>query len=48
MEDKKQYKTPTLVVYGKLKDLTAGGTGTLNEGEPGSGSGGKALDIPKP
>ena len=29
------YKKPTLAVYGKLKDLTTGGSGTANEGSSG-------------
>jgi hypothetical protein len=28
---KKRYTTPTLKVYGKLKDLTTGGTGSRPE-----------------
>ena len=29
---KKSYTPPALIVYGKLTELTAGGTGTENEG----------------
>ena len=32
-ETKKTYRQPTLNVYGKLKDLTAGGSGKSNEGK---------------
>ena len=31
----KTYKKPTLTVYGKLKDLTTGGSGNANEGSSG-------------
>jgi len=30
--ERKPYKKPALTTYGQLKDLTAGGTGTANEG----------------
>ena len=33
---KKDYTTPTLKVYGKLKDLTAGGSGNAFEGNNGT------------
>lgn len=29
---KKSYQIPRLTVYGQLKDLTTGGSGTANEG----------------
>jgi hypothetical protein len=31
---KKVYTPPTLIVYGKLTELTAGGSGTKNENFP--------------
>jgi hypothetical protein len=34
-EVKKAYTPPTLTVYGKLTELTAGGTATRNENQPG-------------
>ena len=34
---KKIYTPPTLTVYGKLTELTAGGTGTEGENKPGQG-----------
>jgi len=33
--ERKTYKKPTLVTYGQLKDLTAGGSGSANEGSSG-------------
>ena len=33
-EQKRPYKTPALVTYGKLKDLTTGGSGALKENQP--------------
>ena len=33
---KKDYTTPTLKVYGKLKDLTVGGSGKAFEGNQGT------------
>ena len=33
-QSKKPYKTPGLVTYGKLKDLTTGGSGALVENKP--------------
>jgi hypothetical protein len=32
---KKPYKTPSIEAYGRLRDLTAGGSGTANEGSQG-------------
>ena len=32
---KTTYETPTLTTYGKLKDLTTGGTGNASEGSSG-------------
>jgi hypothetical protein len=32
---RKIYKKPTLTTYGRLKDLTTGGSGTANEGSSG-------------
>jgi len=32
---KKSYKKPDLETYGKLKDLTTGGSGNANEGSNG-------------
>jgi hypothetical protein len=34
--EKKEYTSPTLTVYGKLTELTAGGTGNKWEGHPSS------------
>ena len=35
LRERKTYKKPTLMTYGQLKDLTAGGSGTANEGSAG-------------
>jgi hypothetical protein len=35
MPDRKPYTQPTLIRYGQLKDLTAGGSGQANEGSQG-------------
>jgi hypothetical protein len=32
------YQTPRLTVYGAIKDLTAGGSGSLSEPEPEKGN----------
>jgi hypothetical protein len=32
---KKSYERPRLTAYGKLRDLTTGGTGNANEGSSG-------------
>jgi hypothetical protein len=34
-EKKKAYLRPSLMKYGKLKDLTTGGSGSANEGSSG-------------
>jgi hypothetical protein len=35
MSDRKPYTQPTLTQYGRLKDLTTGGSGNANEGSSG-------------
>jgi hypothetical protein len=35
ISSKKSYKSPSLIYYGAIKDLTSGGTGKAAEGEKG-------------